>query len=106
MRSVSIGPRPPMKPDISTLHKPDILILQRHSRFRARHVGSISATFTAPFVPFELGGFLNVQAAPSITASALSRETSAFDRRLRFVRSPFFLFLPEIFSLARPRLAS
>jgi hypothetical protein len=27
---VSIGPLPPMKPDIPTLHKPDILILQRH----------------------------------------------------------------------------
>jgi hypothetical protein len=25
------GPRPPMKADISTLHKPDILILQRHA---------------------------------------------------------------------------
>ena len=37
---------------------------------------------------------------PSITASALSRDTSAFDRRLRFVRSRFFVFLPEIFSFS------
>ena len=29
IRSVS-GPRPPMKADISTLHKQDILTLQRH----------------------------------------------------------------------------
>src|SRR6266853_457727 len=40
--------------------------------------------------------------APSITASALSRDTCAFDRRLRFVRPLFFLLLPEIFSLAGP----
>src|SRR6266478_10210833 len=43
---------------------------------------------------------------PSITASALSRDTYPSDRRLRFVRPLFFLLLPEIFSLARPRLAS
>ena len=30
---------------------------------------------------------------PSITASALSRDTCAFDRRPRFVRSVFFVFL-------------
>src|SRR6266851_8329032 len=30
---------------------------------------------------------------PSITASALSRDTSIFDRRLRFVRSRFFFLL-------------
>ena len=37
--------------------------------------------------------------APSITASALSRDTYPSDRRLRFMRSRFF-FLPGIFSFS------
>jgi len=30
IRFISLGPRPSMKADISTLHKPDILTLRRH----------------------------------------------------------------------------
>src|SRR5580700_11297570 len=32
------APGPPMEPDISTLHKPDILILRRHVRVRSLFV--------------------------------------------------------------------
>jgi hypothetical protein len=45
IRSVSMGPQPPMKADISTLLKPDILILQRHTL--RLHCGYIDLTTSA-----------------------------------------------------------
>lgn len=67
------------------------------------HAAAASATITV-----SSSGTLSMSmtGAPSITVSALSRDTCPSDRRLRFVRSRFFLFLPGIFSFARPRLAS
>ena len=51
---------------------------EQHSvgaRIRARYVGSISAPFPTPSVPFERGGFLNVQAAAILVLLYRAEET-------------------------------
>jgi hypothetical protein len=54
-------------------------------RIRARHVGSISAPFATPSVPFELEGFLDVQAAPLSVRLYRAEETQ---ERSRCSRAP------------------
>jgi hypothetical protein len=73
-----------MKPDISTLHKPDILILQRHRTLRALNAANVYVSFTPRFSgPVGICS-RNVRGGLYFYAARLRR---AFDQRASRVRA-------------------